>query len=162
MKQIPLSQGLSAIVDDEDYESLIKNKWFASRSRGGNAYAMRIVRVNNKRRQILMHREILGLPRVATNLYGDHVNRDPLDNRRCNLRIATKSQNTVNTGLRTDNKSGYKGVYKVTGNRWRAMIRYNNNRISLGTFSKLEDAVARYNEKAKELFGAFARLDKDE
>lgn len=88
----------------------------------------------------------------------DHINGDKSDNRIANLRLATRSQNMQNTGMRSSNTSGYKGVhfYKRTG-QWIASIRHNGKPIHLGYFSTPEDASFAYEHKASELFGKFYR-----
>jgi hypothetical protein len=81
----------------------------------------------------------------------DHINRNGGDNRFSNLRLADRFINTQNTGLRKDNKSGYRGVNwsKATG-KWRARIQANKRKIDLGCFSEISDAVAAYEKAANE------------
>ena len=90
----------------------------------------------------------------------DHVNNDgpKHDNRICNLRLATRSQNAANTGKKSTNKSGYKGVswHKATC-KWRAQIMINGKKTHLGLFDSAEDAHKAYVEKIKEIHGEFAR-----
>lgn len=85
----------------------------------------------------------------------DHINGDPLDNRFCNLREATRHQNMHNTKKRAGT-SRYKGVSKSFG-KWKAQIRANGNPIHLGQFATEEEAHAAYCKAAKELHGEFAR-----
>ena len=91
----------------------------------------------------------------------DHINRKKIDNRIINLRMCSNSQNQANCLKRSDNTSGYKGVsWCKYNNKWNAYIRFNSKRSNLGYFSdKLKAAIA-YNEKAVELFGEFAYLNK--
>lgn len=88
----------------------------------------------------------------------DHANGDGTDNRWCNLREATQSQNLANSRLHVKNTSGVKGVcwYKPT-QKWTAQISHQGKRIRLGYFEKIEDAEAAYMAAAKRLFGEFAR-----
>ena len=72
-----------------------------------------------------------------------------------NLRICNKQQNAVNTGLRKDNKSGFKGVFKYSKNRWKA--RFDGKH--LGSFSSPEEAAMLYDKKLVEKFGEFARTN---
>lgn len=86
----------------------------------------------------------------------DHKNGNGLDNRKCNLRIATSSQNKANTKIRRDNTSGFKGViWHKASNKWMARVadKY------LGLFRSKYEAAKAYNQKAKEMFGEFARLN---
>jgi len=86
----------------------------------------------------------------------DHINGDKSDNRISNLRLATRSQNMQNTGLRSSNTSGFKGAYffKRTGT-WKSEIKIEGKRIHLGYFNSAEDAALAYQQKAQELFGKF-------
>lgn len=149
-KEIPLTQGKTAIVDAEDYEVLSKFKW----SYDGR-YASRTDKDNKK---VYMHRVIL---EVSSNEIIDHINRDKLDNRRNNLRKASHQQNSSNSKMYSHNTSGYRGVYKWK-NYWRAAITYEGKQISCGYYRSKEEAAQAYNEKARELFGEFAYVNKIE
>lgn len=83
----------------------------------------------------------------------DHINGKRSDNRFSNIRLATKKQNNENIPLRSDNKSGHRGVhwYKQT-NRWKASVKHNGNRISVGYFKNIEDAVKAVKEMRDKLF----------
>jgi hypothetical protein len=90
----------------------------------------------------------------------DHENRNGLDCRRTNLRLATHRQNIMNTGLRPANTSGYKGVsWDKENQKWRASIRAYGRSYNLGRFSTKEEAARAYNEAASRLHGSFARLN---
>ncbi len=91
----------------------------------------------------------------------DHINQDKSDNRWCNLREATRSQNSSNVRIEKRNgSSGYLGVTWESGrNRWRSQIRVDGVKVNLGRFSKLQDALRAYNLKAREVFGDFATLN---
>lgn len=161
MKQIPLTQGQVALVDDEDFEELNKYKWFAVRQRTGNFYASRCIvkRTNDSWNQkfIIMHRII---SRTPDNLICDHKNGNGLDNRQKNLRNCNRSENNMNRKLTDRNSCGFKGVFflKQTG-KWRAAIGLHNKHFYIGSFSTKEDAAKAYDKKAKELFGEFAKLN---
>jgi len=121
MKPIPLTQGKFALVDDEDYPNLIKYKW-----QYNNGYAKRGVNT------IRMSRYILG---VSLFQEVDHINRDKLDNRRKNLRIATRAENVRNVSKRKDTNNQYKGVHFLKNrNKWIARIQINKKRIHSGYF----------------------------
>lgn len=157
---IPLTQGQVAIVDAGDFQMLLQWKWYALWSPAGKTfYATRRHKVGDKKYRLLgMHRLLLGLE-YGDHRHGDHINRDTLDNRRVNLRIATPAQNAWNTRLYSTNTSGHKGVYweEQTG-KWRASIGVNRKEIKLGRFSSLDAAVAAYAEASKQYHGEFARL----
>jgi len=107
MRQIPLTKGAVALVDDADFDWLNQWKWCT----GGGGYATRGVRREGKQFAVRMHRELLGLPQVYDGRDGDHINRDRLDNRRENLRISTRSQNLRNRRVATSSVSGVRGVH---------------------------------------------------
>jgi hypothetical protein len=103
-----------------------------------------------------MHREIMGLlERGDMRVLVDHVNGLQWDNRRCNLRLATNSQNLINSGTQKGNRSGYRGVNWDRG-RWRAFITCKRKRHHLGRFTTLAEAVEARNKAAVRLFGQFA------
>ena len=155
MKEIPLTQGKVAIVDDEDYEYLRQFKWYAQWD-GWNWYAKRNVIVNGKQKTILMHRVIMGVP---NGRHTDHINHNGLDNREINLRICTAAGNQHNTGKQRNNTTGYKGVVITCGKYIKAQISNNGKRIHLGLFKTLEEAAKAYNEAAIKYHGEYAQLN---
>lgn len=147
MKQIPLSQGKFALVDDDMYETINKRPWQLSTK----GYAV------NRSRGVTTHMHRLVLP-PPDGMFIDHIDGDKLNNQRSNLRVCTNQQNHANRGLNKNNTSGYKGVI-VNGSKWEARIKFNYKTLHLGSFSDIIDAAQMYNAKAKELFGEFARLN---
>ncbi len=148
VKEIPLSKGQVTIVDDEDYEELSRWTWHASWNESvGSYYARRNRRENNGRgAQPRMHRQILGV-RDDPSVIVDHRNRNTLDNRRENLRVATIGQSNVNR--RQISTTGYRGVWRGDRKRptWRARIRLSDGTegrakaINLGTFDTPTEAA---------------------
>lgn len=158
MKEIPLTQGKTALVDDEDYEALRVFNWQAKNKEVDIWYAYRGGRNGEAATGFYMHREILGI--TSKEHWVDHRNRNGLDNRRANLRIATKSQNQFNSAKPCTNKSGYKGVYfKAQTGRWAAQIRANGRCFHLGYYDSAEEAARVYDNAAKEKHGEFARTN---
>lgn len=157
-RTIPLSKNQIAIVDAMDYEWLSRWKWLAAWApTTGTFYAQRSAPpVNGSRRTVIMHREILGL-QYGDRRRGDHRNGDTLDNRRVNLRIATRAQNTMNSRVYSNNRLGVKGVFP-SGKRFGARLILNRKYHHLGIFATVEEASAAYCHAAKEVFGEFARL----
>lgn len=151
MKCIELTQGRVAIVSDEDFAELAQWRWYYARV----GYAARRKRRPGRSSIVVyMHREIM------CSEFGqevDHINRDRLDNRRENLRVATSSQNKFNQGKQANNTSGYKGVsfHKQRG-RWVAEIWQFNKKHYLGLFETREAAAKAYNDAALRLHGEFA------
>lgn len=153
-REIPLSRGLVAVVDDEDYDHVMSvGKWYADPARR-TFYARKNIWVEGKCKQIKMHKFITGWE------YVDHVNRNGLDNRRANLRRATDAQNARNRSLRSDNTTGYKGVsfHKAVG-RYTANISVKGARHYLGLYDDPADAARAYDEAALKWFGTFAHLN---
>jgi hypothetical protein len=164
-REIPLTKGQVAIVDDADYERLSQYRWRAIPHKNGRKfYAGRnYVNEDGAKRTMLLHREIMQ-PMPHTLLSGgievDHINGDSLDNRRSNLRLVTKSENYRGRTKTPGCSSQYKGVslVKRTG-RWQAYIRANDLIYRLGTFANEVDAARAYDAHARVLFGEFARLN---
>lgn len=156
MKQIPLSQGKFALVDDEDYDYLMQWKWTYKKQKT-NEYAARNEPIGNgKRKTVKMHREIMKFP----NCDVDHKDSNGLNNQKYNLRIATRSQNLMNGRKRNNTSSIYKGVsYYYWIGKYCARIRINGKLKFLGNFDNEIDAALAYNIKAIELFGDFALLN---
>lgn len=157
MKEIPLTQGMFAMVDDSDYEELMKYKWY-SKYDGNTFYAARnSVRQDKKQKTLRMHRLILGL--TDKKILCDHINHNGLDNQKCNIRICTRAQNQYNK-IPQGGASRYKGVsWHEKNGKWRADININKEQIYLGLFADELDAARAYDKKAKELFGEYAWLN---
>jgi hypothetical protein len=157
LKEIPLTRGLVALVDDEDYEYLSQFKWSADKK----GYAVRRIQHParpDKQATLRMHRVILGLdfddPRM-----GDHDDGNKANNRRYNLRIATSSQNQQNKGANRNNTSGYKGVsFEKRKQRWVANIKVQGKKKYLGSFKTPELAHSAYCAAAIQMHGEYARL----
>lgn len=134
MREITLSQGYSALVDDEDYDKLTALGRWSVEHRGVRSYARR-------RDAGYMHVFIMK-PQKGFDV--DHDNGNGLDNRRKNLSIKTRSENMLNPNVitRIDNKSGKKGVYFDTWyNGWKAEIRIQGRKYNLGVYNDLEKAI---------------------
>lgn len=152
---VPLTQGYEAVIDAADVPLVDGRNWYAVTD-GNTSYAVRADRSKHKQRIVSIHRVILGEPE---GLDVDHVDGNGLDNRRANLRVATRSQNQWNQRLRIDNTSGYKGVHwdKAEG-KWKARIRLNGTRISLGYYGTLDAAHEAYAKASAQLHGEFGRI----
>ena len=154
MKQIKLTQGQVALVDDADFDWLNQWKWCVLKSPAG-FYARR----RDSGQDILMHRVILGLE-LGDKRQGDHQNHNTLDNRQDNIRICTCQQNQRNRKPRLNLTSGYKGVswYRRI-KKWQAHIQMNGKRKHLGYFTEEKEAALAYNKIAGNIYGEFAYLN---
>jgi len=150
MKEIPLTKGKVAIVDDDMFEELSKHKWYCS-----EGYAVRKSSRHLGHGMILMHRVICDTPAGKET---DHINGNKLDNRRENLRVCTSSENKRNIKKHAHNTSGFKGIYRDRRNqKWRARIRIDGKEKYLGLFNDLLTAARAYDAAAIKLHGTFAR-----
>lgn len=126
----------------------------------GNGVLYRFIGIRKKQyfEQVLAWAYMTGAWPVLTI---DHKNKDQLDNKWDNLRLATRSQNQMNRGLQSNNTSGYKGVvwHKII-KKWVARIKIDNKTKHLGCFTSPEEAFVAYCEAAKVLHGEFASLDR--
>lgn len=156
-KFIELTRGFRAIVDDADFDALSEFKWYATTNyKTRITYAARGTRVHLPDGKVtthltMMHNQIMG---KNDGLRVDHISRDSLDNRRSNLRWATRAQNGMNTN-RNPGITGFRGVYR-RGRGFQAMIRVDGDLKHIGYFTDKIEAARAYDEKAAELRGAFA------
>jgi AP2 domain len=153
MKEINLTQGKIALVDDDDYWFLMNytwravnkdDRWYAATSIGGNTH--------------YMHRMIM---KCKSSDEIDHKDRNGLNNQKYNLRKCSRSQNQANKRKQIGTYSSiYKGVTWHKGQaRWISRIRINGHLIQLGSFLLEKDAARKYDEAAIKLFGEFAKLN---
>jgi len=146
------------LVDDEDYIKILKYKWHVYPSRITNSFYIRTdSRNNDKHETILLHRLIMNAPK---NLKVDHINHNTLDNRKCNLRICTHSENQRNQKIRKGLSSKYKGVHIKKGEtKYTAQIKVNGKQIGLGKYINERDAAIAYNEAAIKYHKEFANIN---
>ena len=150
MKQIPLTRGKMALVDDDDYNFLSQMKWHCDTK----GYARHAVRFSKTELITLrMHRVIT---KAAKGVEVDHIDGNKLNNQKSNLRFATDCENKRNQKIYRNNTSGIKGVSWHKGhNRWTAHIGVNGRKIWLGHFRDREDAAKCYREAAIRYHGNF-------
>lgn len=153
---VPLTQGYEAIIDAADVPLVEGFNWCASVA-GNRVYAVRGVVLDGKAATIWMHRVIMSPP---DHVLVDHRDGDGMNNRRKNLRIATKTQNNRNTRKGKNNTSGFKGVsWDGWHGKWRAFITVDRKRHTLGCHSTAEEAHAAYCEASARLHGEFGRTE---
>jgi len=141
MKTIKIKNGYEAIVDDADYEWISAYKWHLVSSKAHYAETSIWDKKKKRSKCYKMHRMIAQPPK---NRMIDHINGNKLDNRRCNLRFVTNSQNSMNRHV-NHSRSGYRGVHWMAErNKWAAQIMRNQKMYYIGLFEdKVEAAKAR-------------------
>lgn len=151
--ELPLTKGYVALIDPVDAD-LLDRKWHAN-VQGNRVYALS--HRNNK--SLKLHRVIF--ERIISrallpNELVDHMDNNPLNNRRNNLRLTDRVGNRANAKVERTNKSGYKGVWQ-RGNTWYACIKCSGKTFHLGQYDTPEAAHQAYVTAAQKYFGEFAR-----
>jgi hypothetical protein len=150
MRQIPLTQDQLALVDDDDFAILSQFRWCYRAERDHKqGYAVRHRKIDGKDRLAYLHREIMA---PAPGLEVIFLNHDRLDCRRANLRVVTKEEARRHHRVRSDSKSGVKGVhFNHEGRTWSAFTYRHGHCYNIGTFYTQGEAVRAYEEEvAKE------------
>ena len=150
MRQIELSQGEVALVDDADYEHLSGYKWFYRGERGGKqGYAVRHGKKTDTKKTIYLHREVLR-EEVSPGHEVIFLNYDRLDCRKENLRVATKEEARQHHRVRCDNQQGAKGIrYDGETDTWTAYRYRSGHAYPVGSFGSKEQAEWAYREALK-------------
>jgi hypothetical protein len=164
-RTIPLTKGLFAIVDPDDYHRLVNFNWHANKS-AHTHYAVRylpkgnVVSLSNRRKNKVeyMHHLIIDIPE---GLFCDHINHNGLDNRKANLRPATLAQNIRHRRkFKSPSRSKYKGLtWRKKEKAWHVRIYTNGKRIFIGSFKDEFAAAHAYDSAAKHYYGDFATLN---
>lgn len=145
--RVELSRGLFALIDTEDAERVGKHRWYADPH--GKTFTVR------RSDGVRLHRFLLDNPDSEI----DHINRDCLDNRKANLRLATRVQNGINRGPH-GGTSRFKGVsWNPKREKWETSIGFKSRMVWLGYFDEEDDAAIAYNAAAQILHGSFAFLN---
>lgn len=155
---IVLADGNRLLIDAADAHLLGRYTWRLRGDEKRGRYVARRTWNEGRVKQvtIFLHRLILDAP---LGMYVDHVDGDPLNNTRKNLRVVSHMQNCWNR-MRTDAAAGYKGVTRRgPSGRYRAAINKDGVRYNLGCFVSAEEAARAYNVAAVEMFGEYARLN---
>jgi len=164
MKKIKLTMGKFALVDNEDFEELSKNKWHFVHGNTKHGYASRLIfnkeiwknHKKNRSQAVRMHNQIMRPPK---GMVVDHINGDGLNNQKKNLRICTPLENYFNRPKRKDSKLKYRGIIKH-GHKFGVQIMKNGKIYRIHGFNTQKEAALEYNKMAKILHGEFASLNK--
>lgn len=158
--EVPLGRsGAVALVDAADLPLVARYRW--TRVRGGSRadprlrYAATIIREGGAKRQVFMHRLLLGA-KVGQEV--DHINHDGLDNRRVNIRLCSRAENLRNRRS-PGSLSGYRGVQEGKPGRWNAVIMRDYRAVRIGSFGDPVAAAVAYDVAARGLHGEFALLN---
>ena len=141
-------------IDKNDLEKCSKLTWHYAKNKDSKYIQTRI-----KGKMIKLHRYIMNINN--SNLVVDHINRNPLDNRKSNLRICSYQENSFNKSIRVDNTSGIAGVsFHKINKKWKAKIKYNNLTIHLGYFEDINEALINRRVAEEILFGEYSPNEK--
>lgn len=147
----PKYGNFEVIIDTEDWNKVKNYRW--------HVIKYNYISMQRNHKNTSLHRFILNLNNFKP--FVDHINGNPLDNRKHNLRICTQAENRRNSKIRKDNTSGYKGVvWSKWAKKWMCRININKKSIHLGYFMNPRDAAFFYNIHAIKYHGEFAQLNK--
>lgn len=153
MEIVRKGRDVGVLIDAEDLEKYGKYKWNID----NEGYVTRTEYLGEGRyKKRRLHREIMNAP---DDMEVDHINGNPLDNRRCNLRICTPRENSWNRGIRSDNTTGYKGVFRKKGRNAGKMWYAKVGHFHTEYFETKEEAANAYDYYALKFYGEFARLN---
>jgi hypothetical protein len=142
------------LLDEEDLPIWTAHTWGIRDDGDGGCYVVRDDHSTGKHRRVYLHRVLMDAPK---GLEVDHANLRTLDNRRVNLRLATRSQNMANGRVRTNNTSGAVGVsWHAQAKKWRAYLRIDGKLVNLGLFRAYGAAFDARLDAERQLFGQFA------
>lgn len=144
--KIITKKGKEILIDAEDFEKVKRHSWCISKT------GYPVANINGKVTKL--HRYLLEL--TDSKVIVDHINRNTLDNRKSNLRFCTALENTRNTTVSKNNKTGHLGISLTPQGKYRARIMVNRKEIRLGNYSKLEDAIRARKQAEKKYFKEFA------
>jgi HNH endonuclease/AP2 domain len=146
-----------ALVDDEDYKWISQWHWYTNNTKRVLRHYRIGKRNEGKYKIIHLSRVIMNAPE---DKLVDHINGNSFDNRKENLRLCTKAENSRNKKASKSNTSGYKGVsWSKQRERWESCIKINYKKKFLGYFNTAKEAAIAYNIAAKKYYGEFARFN---
>lgn len=147
--------GIVTLIDDADFDSVSKYDWYPQLGRRSRIPVMRHILSPGKHDTEFLHAFLMNAAGV------DHIDGNPLNNQRSNLRLATAGQNAQNAGKRKDARTSlFKGVhFRTRSQRWTAQIQAERSKRHIGYYDTEIEAARAYDDAARLLFGEFARLN---
>lgn len=141
------------LIDAEDADNVFQWNWCASyRTRkDGSRYVDSVRCTSRRNKRVKLHRFVYDSPGIV-----DHINGNPLDCRKANLRAATVSQNKANT--RPNWNKTTKGITMSAG-KWMSQIEVRGKKVFLGRFTNPDEAMRKYDEAARRFFGEYAKTN---
>jgi hypothetical protein len=160
VKEIQLTQGYVALVDDDDFEWVSGLKWHVD-LRTNKPYVAH--KSPGLKKPLRLHRAVIeragGAP-IPNGMHIDHIDGNPLNNSRANLRICTPAQNGANRRTKNrNNTTGFTGIRQAPSGKWQAAVCKNNAQIYLGSFHSSAEAARAYDLGAKKHHGEFATFN---
>jgi hypothetical protein len=153
---VPLTKGYEAMIDAVDIPLVDAWNWCSRETRRPDGVLAGVYAQRNKcNGERYLHRHLLGAP---AGCVVDHIDGDPLNNRRSNLRLASCAQNQHNAKARLDNSTGTKGVCPSKGGKFRAYVHVAGKQVHIGVFDDVETAALHAERRRGEIHGEFARL----
>jgi len=154
--RVPVSGGKAfAIIDADDAERVLAIKWCFNRVMNGKQYVHYRTKKSDGNKMLKLHRFIMDVS--DRSMCVDHINGDPLDNRKCNLRVCKQGENMRNY-RNAWGKEGVRGVMETKTGKYRSRIRYNNKLYHIGIFDTQHDASVAYAFASSLLHGEFGSL----
>lgn len=154
--EVTTNQGKNFLIDKDDYDLVSSySSWYINR----NGYVQGYYPNSYDHGHTLLHRLVMGVKVKEGDVYVDHIHHNTLDNRKSELRIVTNSQNNMNTGLRSNNTSGYTGIRKMNVNgktKWEAHVWQKGRYIHLGEYWNLQDAIDARIRGEEKYYGDYA------
>lgn len=143
------------LIDQQDQELVSQFKWHIAADGYVTSDTRKTIDGKRTGSMTLLHRLLLGLPKGEGIV--DHINRNPLDNRRSNLRLSSKSENGINRTAQSNSTTGFKGIsWSKQKNKWRAYATRKGKQYHLGFYATLEEAVQGYNQRIESVHGELA------
>lgn len=152
--EIRLSGGEIARIDEADEYLVSGFRWRVCYRVAGNERFVASVTAKRFSETVLMHRLLM---QACAGVEVDHIDGNPLNNSRSNLRLCTHAENMRNRRMHRNNRTGLKGVYPAEG-RWRAQIRVDGRKVNLGYFDSPINAHLAYAAASEKYHGKFGAV----